>query len=192
MWPGRAAQHLLGLDAHGVDHLAAADVAQRHDRGLVQHDALALHVDQGVGRAEVDGDVVGDHAEDAKTALSGSQTGRTGAAGGRANLKRRPPRESLREDSVSRSRADLSQPSARSSAYFATESVDYAAAGAGQLQRSVPSPARASRDFRAPRRCSRARRSRKRARDQHQRQPAHARRRPGWPRSRPRRRPPRS
>ncbi len=30
----------------------------RDDRGLVQHDAFALDVDQGVGRAEIDGDLV--------------------------------------------------------------------------------------------------------------------------------------
>ena len=55
---GRAAEHLLGLDADGVDDLAAADVAQGDHGGFVQHDALALHVDEGVGGAEIDGDVV--------------------------------------------------------------------------------------------------------------------------------------
>ena len=63
---GRAAQHLLGLDADRVDDLAAADVAQRHDGGLVEHDALALHVDERVGGAEVDGDVVRDNAEEGR------------------------------------------------------------------------------------------------------------------------------
>ncbi len=55
---GRAAEHLLGLDAHCVDDLATAGVAQRDHRRLVQHDALSLHVDEGVGGAEIDGDVV--------------------------------------------------------------------------------------------------------------------------------------
>ena len=32
------------------------------DRWLVEHDALATHVDQGVRRAQVDGQVVGKHA----------------------------------------------------------------------------------------------------------------------------------
>jgi hypothetical protein len=61
---GSAAQHLLGLYADGVDDLAAADVPQGHHGRLVQHDALALHVDQGVGGAEVDGDIVRDGAEE--------------------------------------------------------------------------------------------------------------------------------
>ncbi|MNE27567.1 hypothetical protein D3C80_1209830 [compost metagenome] len=61
---GRAAQHLLGFQADGVDDLAAADVAQGDDRRLVQDDALAAHVDQGVGRPQIHRDVVGDHAEE--------------------------------------------------------------------------------------------------------------------------------
>ena len=63
---GRAAQHLLGLDADSVDDLAAADVAQRDHRRLVEHDALALHVNQGVGGAEIDGDIVRNHSEQCK------------------------------------------------------------------------------------------------------------------------------
>src|SRR2546430_8046371 len=30
----------------------------RHDGGLVQHDPLALHVNQGIGRAQIDGDLI--------------------------------------------------------------------------------------------------------------------------------------
>ena len=52
---GRAAQHALGLDADGV-HLARA-LVDRDDRRLGQHDAATAHVDQRVGRAEVDGHV---------------------------------------------------------------------------------------------------------------------------------------
>ena len=52
---GRAADHLPGLVA-GRQHLAALAV-QGDDRRLVQHDAPALGVHQGVGRAEVDGQV---------------------------------------------------------------------------------------------------------------------------------------
>ena len=47
-----AAEHALGLDADGVD-LAGARV-DRDDRRLAQHDAAAAHVDERVGRAEVD------------------------------------------------------------------------------------------------------------------------------------------
>ncbi len=52
---GRAAQHVLGVFADGFD--AAVDLVDGHDRGLVDHDALAACVDAGVGRAEVDGEV---------------------------------------------------------------------------------------------------------------------------------------
>ena len=52
---GRAADHLPGLVAHG-QHLAALAV-EGDDRRLVQHDAPALGVHQGVGGAEVDGQV---------------------------------------------------------------------------------------------------------------------------------------
>ncbi|MNN57138.1 hypothetical protein D3C81_1721060 [compost metagenome] len=60
----RAAQHLLGFQADGVDDLATADVAQGHDGRLVQDDALAAHVDQGVSRPQIHCDVIGDHAEE--------------------------------------------------------------------------------------------------------------------------------
>jgi hypothetical protein len=49
---GRAAEHALGLDPHGVD-LAGAGV-HCDDARLAEHDAAPAHVDQGVGRAEVD------------------------------------------------------------------------------------------------------------------------------------------
>ena len=52
---GRAAEHALGLDADGV-HLARA-LVDRHHRRLGEHDAAAAHVDERVGRAEVDGHV---------------------------------------------------------------------------------------------------------------------------------------
>ena len=52
---GRAADHLPRLAAGG-EHLAGLPV-ERDDRGLVEHDALALHVDERVGRAEVDREV---------------------------------------------------------------------------------------------------------------------------------------
>ena len=55
MWFGRAPDHLLGLGADG-QRPATVDV-DRHDRRLVEHDALAAHVDEGVGGPEVDGHV---------------------------------------------------------------------------------------------------------------------------------------
>ena len=54
---GRAAEHALGLGADGGDRSRAAwtaVLADGDDRGLVQHDALAAHVNQGVGGAEID------------------------------------------------------------------------------------------------------------------------------------------
>jgi hypothetical protein len=50
--PGRAAEHALGLDAHGVD-LARARV-DRDDGGLGEHDPAPAHVDERVRGAEVD------------------------------------------------------------------------------------------------------------------------------------------
>jgi hypothetical protein len=52
---GRAPQHLLGLFAHGF-HFARI-LVDRHNRGFVDHDALAGRVDQGVGGAKIDGQV---------------------------------------------------------------------------------------------------------------------------------------
>jgi hypothetical protein len=54
---GRAAQHLLGLFAHGF-HLAGV-LVDGDDGGLVDNDALAGRVDQRVGGAEIDGQVAG-------------------------------------------------------------------------------------------------------------------------------------
>src|ERR687895_454571 len=48
----RAAQHALGLDPHRV-HLARARVDRHHAR-LRKHDPAPAHVDERVGRAEVD------------------------------------------------------------------------------------------------------------------------------------------
>ena len=54
MLPGRAADHLAGLLAHGDDVVVLAD---RDHRRLADDDALALDVDEDVGRAEVDADL---------------------------------------------------------------------------------------------------------------------------------------
>jgi len=51
---GRATEHHLGLFADGEDLALAALRSQRNDRRFVQHDAAALHIDQRIGRTEVD------------------------------------------------------------------------------------------------------------------------------------------
>src|SRR5438445_5560729 len=53
----RATEHALGVGADRRDRTRAAGaaiLADRHDRGLVQDDALPAHIDKGVGRTEVD------------------------------------------------------------------------------------------------------------------------------------------
>jgi len=57
------AQHLFGLVANGFDHFfaaVAALVSDGHYGGLIQNDALALDVNQGIGSAQVNGDVLGE------------------------------------------------------------------------------------------------------------------------------------
>ena len=53
---GRATEHALGFEADALDLLRLA--IDRDDRRLVEHDAFALHVDERVRRAEIDGDRV--------------------------------------------------------------------------------------------------------------------------------------
>ena len=53
---GRSAEHALRFEADALDFLGFA--IDRDDRGLVEDDPLTLHVDEGVGRAEVDADCV--------------------------------------------------------------------------------------------------------------------------------------
>ena len=55
MWRRRAADHPLGLGAHGKD--GSSKGVDRDDGRLVQHDAAATHVDERVRGAEVDGHV---------------------------------------------------------------------------------------------------------------------------------------
>ena len=60
---GGAAQHHLGFPAHRQHPVAVpvpAILAHRHHRGLAQDDTLAFDIDQGVGRAQVDGQVIGE------------------------------------------------------------------------------------------------------------------------------------
>ena len=58
---GRAAQHFLGLRAHGLDALLRG--VEGDDRRLVEDDAAAGGEDAGVGRAEIDGEIVGEGQE---------------------------------------------------------------------------------------------------------------------------------
>ena len=61
----RAAQHLLGIGAdrgNGMRMMAAAVGADGDHRRLIQDDALAAHVDKGIGCSEIDGQVVGKEA----------------------------------------------------------------------------------------------------------------------------------
>ena len=74
---GRAAEHALGLDPDRV-HLAGARV-DRDDAGLREHDAAPAHVDERVGRAEVDG-----HVAAAEPSHVAEETHRWGVRAGRA------------------------------------------------------------------------------------------------------------
>jgi len=53
---GGAAQHALRLEPDPLD--LAGGFLDRDDGGLVQDDPLALDVDQGVGGAEIDGNLI--------------------------------------------------------------------------------------------------------------------------------------
>jgi hypothetical protein len=57
----RAAEHLLGLLADGLDLVGLG--VYRDDGGLVDDDALAVGKDERVGRPEIDGQVVGEETE---------------------------------------------------------------------------------------------------------------------------------
>ena len=77
MLPGVRPEHLLRREADFLDHALAvgpAFLADRDDRRLVQHDALAAHVDQRVGGAEVDREVAGEVTFEELEHESGSLT----------------------------------------------------------------------------------------------------------------------
>jgi len=60
---GGLAKHVLGFLADGLDGLLGARAAfdaNGDDRGFVKDDAAAAHIDERVGRAEVDGEIVGE------------------------------------------------------------------------------------------------------------------------------------
>ena len=57
---GHLAQHGLGLVTHSLNGflaLRAAFMANRHHRGLVEHNAPVANINQGIGRAQIDGQV---------------------------------------------------------------------------------------------------------------------------------------
>ena len=61
-----SAEHLLRLGADRFYLVDAARIAgDRNDAGLGDDDALSTRIDHGVGRAEVDCEIVGEPAEDA-------------------------------------------------------------------------------------------------------------------------------
>ena len=68
-----AAQHLLGVAAHGQHAVGGA--IDRDHRGLVQDDSLALDIDEGVGRAEIDGHIVGDKTKERAESHAPPHTG---------------------------------------------------------------------------------------------------------------------
>ena len=56
----RAAEHLLRREPDFLDHalaVRAAFLPDRHDRGLVEHDALAAHVDERIGCSKIDREI---------------------------------------------------------------------------------------------------------------------------------------
>ncbi len=64
---GRAAQHLLGFLAHRF-HFAGV-LVDGHNGGLVDNNALAGREDQGVGGAQIDGQIARKHAEERAKAV---------------------------------------------------------------------------------------------------------------------------
>jgi len=62
---GGAAEHLFRLGADGEHATAAPSILlHRHDRWLVADDTLALYVDEGVGRTQIDRQIVGEEPQE--------------------------------------------------------------------------------------------------------------------------------
>ncbi len=59
---GRAAQHAFGVGAHRLDGLLAVMHANGHHRRLIQHNALLADVNQGIGRTQVNRQIVREQA----------------------------------------------------------------------------------------------------------------------------------
>ncbi len=64
MVPGVRPEHLLGLHAD-LKHLllAVRHFLHRDNRWFTHHDSLPLQINQGVGGAKVDGQIIGKHSE---------------------------------------------------------------------------------------------------------------------------------
>ena len=92
-----AADHALGLLADGV-HLAVAGV-DGHHRGLGHHDALAAHVHERVGRAQVDREVAAPEAGHERAAQRRPRSERV-AGRGQADSVRRGRRPAPRAAQV--------------------------------------------------------------------------------------------
>ena len=75
---GRTPEHVLGVDADSDDDLAAAAEIVLHgdDRRLVKHDATIAHVDEGVGRTQIDRQIAGEVAAQAFEHRSGTSLGK--------------------------------------------------------------------------------------------------------------------
>ncbi len=58
---GRAAQHLFGFFANGLNF--TGQFIDGHDGGLVDYNAFAFGIDQRVGGPQIDGKIAGEHAE---------------------------------------------------------------------------------------------------------------------------------
>ena len=87
------ANHPLSIRTDGEDATGVA--VDRHNRGLVEHDAAATHVNQRVGRAKVDGHIAADErgtASHNQTFLRGTNVRRPGTLGVKATPHlSRPP-----------------------------------------------------------------------------------------------------
>jgi hypothetical protein len=61
-----AAQHSFSFGAHSKDLFTATLISllNRDNRGLITHDPLVLHIDQGVGGPKINGKIVGKNAKE--------------------------------------------------------------------------------------------------------------------------------
>ena len=63
---GSLAHHHLGVIAHRPHGLVAADGFNGHHGRLVEHDAAILNIDEGIGRAQIDGHVLGTELQESR------------------------------------------------------------------------------------------------------------------------------
>ena len=58
---GHASEHALGVVSHGEDDLVAAVVSLHgYDGRFAEHESVSFHVNAGVGRAEINGEICRD------------------------------------------------------------------------------------------------------------------------------------